>query len=540
VATSASSRAAALNPESIIKSFLADCGLEVSLEQASSLHSTPGIADSNNRTAVARQLAQGLRLFGLELKHTKILDLLARLAGDRNHQQWLHGGGAATDAYELVTSVEEDTANVFRFRHIGDAVKALHEIVGHAQGSNEPALCDMTRSRSGFSLDIRPKTSPWYEVALRCISQENRNAPATPCAMSEAVLRKTCYQVVKTLSQLRPTMLVSGGLLPRGMAPTKRATFRIVAEVPILAECEAAAEATLFQLFEDEVCSGMQAVDGRIAVEGRSTRLQLEPEWLDSTNSSNADRRDAGLEIISASLWNRYLQYRAAVKQDVGDVVRALRGRSGGFWSAKVDYQALSRAMKEQKLDHRQLAKKAGVSYRNVRTMDRMKHVSPALLLAVAQALQVEDPSRLLLYEDTPSFELPVASARMFVELIRGAQHVDVQLPGPSRHGSDDPMAKLAARVRDVAKSIANALSPGHPTSSQPQASAESLRALAGTLVEDVASAGYLMFLAHDVALGRGIDPSAEPWKYSPLNMLNIALEHRPPGLFERYRQLGL
>ncbi|MEC5407581.1 hypothetical protein VOM14_18700 [Paraburkholderia sp. MPAMCS5] len=536
MATFASSSAAALNPESIIKSFLADCGFEVSLEQASSLNSTLGIADSDNRTAVARQFAQGLRRFGLDLKHTKILDLLARLAGNSNHQQWLQGAGAAVNAFELVISVEEDTANILRFRHIGDAVRALYEIVGHAQGNNEPALCDMKRSRSGFGLDIRPKTSPWFEVTLRHISQENRDAPATPCAMSDTVLRKTCFQVVETLSQLRPTMLVSGGLLPRGMAPIARATFRIVAEVPILAECEAAAEATLFQLFEDEVCSGMEPVGCRIAVEGRSTRLYLEPEWLDSTVTST----DRELKAVSATLWARYLQYRAAVRQDVGDVVRDVQGYSGGLWFAKVDYRALSSAMKEQRLDHRQLAKKARVSYRDVRTMDHRKHVSPALLMAVAQALQVEDPSRLLLYEDTPSFELPVASAGMFVELVRGAQHVDVQLPDRSRHGSDGPMAELAARVHDAAKSIAKALSSAHQVSSQLQASVESLRALAGTLIEELAAAGYLMFLAHDVDFGCGIDPLAEPWKYTQLNMLNIQLEHRPPGFLESYRQLGL
>jgi hypothetical protein len=270
-------------------------------------------------------------------------------------------------------------------------------------------------------------------------------------------------------------------------------------------------------------CDGSRTERGDFVIDGRDESFRVEVVWVDMTGT-DAVAKKAEAASTMKTVFHRYLRYRRALPGTVSEALLAIGGSRGSTWCAQASYGVIESLATERAMTIADLARKAGVAFREVERLQDFELAQPALVIKLALALDVA-PGKLLA-EHQNGLGFAADTDEQFMKMASGAMAYR-RVEGNSL-GSDslDDARRLLETAQDVAEiaafesgELANVMDDSFD---EPVTLYEST---AQTLLDDASSCGIKLIFSREVRFVQMDNKNVEDGGFMAMNVLTICAE---------------
>lgn len=512
------------SPATILVRYLADRNLVLDLGTAARILDAADLHSTTDMKRRASSLKAALATVHIELKHTHVLELVAKLEGYAN---WMRAKVASTEhterVYFLQTIVEGVTQEHALLESVSDAVSALlRQAIDFIPSRAEPAFCELRRNSQSIVLDVSQANAPWFSLTIVAMKkwQAQKNGQAVIASFDEAEQRQALVRVRGNIEQARPGALVLRGTVSERLGPCHYAVWELTSlkgsSQRIISD-----ERELFLMFDAIACKSVEQVHGAPRFVGANDSFDAARVWVDSAASGSwADpytQQDAQQDL------RRFLRWRHALPGSVTSAFQAI-AQSGGSnaWMVKVDYEKLDAQLQQREMSVAELARTIGVSYRDIFRLRDYEMADAELVLSMASALDLTPTDLLKETEGTLGFEID--NGEMLLRMADGAQTYG-SLVGESVSPAlaTDVRVQLQNCIDWLEIAAMDAVTDG-PI--ERRSEAELAQSLDGIL-NDLRQAGLFLIGGRDIRFVNPYQDAEGKQKFTPLNALVLSVDHR-------------
>jgi len=500
------------------RNLVLDLGTAARILDAADLHST---TDMKRR---ARSLKTALASAHIELKHTHVLELVAKLEG---YASWMRAKVASTQhtdrVYFLQTVVEGVTQGHTVSESISDAVSTLlRQTIDLIPTRAEPAFCELKRNSQTIVLDVSQANAPWFSLSIVAMNkwQAHKNGQAVVAPFDEAEQRQALLRIRDNIGQARPGALVLRGSVSERLGPCHYAVWELTSLKGSLQRI-ISDERELFLMFDAIACASVEQTHGALRFIGANDSLDATRVWVDSAGSGS--RTDPYTQQEAQQDLQRFLRWRRALPGSVTSAFQAIaQGRGSKEWVVKVDYEKLEAQLQQRELSAAELARAIGVPYRDIFRLRDYEMADAELVLNMASALDVTPPDLLKETEGTLGFEID--NGEMLLRMATGAQTYG-SLVGASVSPAlaADVRVQLHNCIDWLEVAAMDAVTDG-PI--ERRSEAELAQSLDGIL-NDLRQAGLFLIAGRDIRFVNPYQDAEGKQKFIPLNALVLSVDHR-------------
>jgi|GEM_PF-6645563 len=500
------------------RNLVLDLGTAARILDAADLHST---TDMKQR---ARSLKTALASAHIELKHTHVLELVAKLEG---YASWMRAKVASTQhtdrVYFLQTIVEGVTQGHELLESISDAISTLlRKAIDLIPTRSEPAFCELKRNSQSIVLDVSQANAPWFSLNLVAMNkwQAHKNGKPVIASFDEAEQRQALIRIRDNIEQARPGALVLRGSVSERLGPCHYAVWELTNLQGSLQRI-ISDERELFLMFDAIACTSVEQAHGALRFVGANDGLDAMRVWVDSAGSGS--RTDPYTRQEAEQDLQRFLRWRRALPGSVTSAFQAIaQGGGSKEWVVKVDYKKLEAQLQQREMSVAELARTIGVSYRDIFRLRDYEVADAELVLNMASALNVTPPDLLKETEGTLGFEID--NGEMLLRMAIGAQ----------TYGSLVGASVSPALAADVRVQLQNcidwleiaAMDAVTDGPIERRSEAELAQSLDGIL-NDLRQAGLFLIVGRDIRFVNPYRDADGKQKFIPLNALVLSVDHR-------------
>jgi hypothetical protein len=411
------------------------------------------------------------------------------------------------------------------FASIGEAVTGMLSATLRLMPSrNEPAFCKLSRYPSGFQLEVSQLNGPWFSVQLVKFREDSLNAEdLVPLTVGDDSLRTAIRKVVANLEHARPATLVVRGAVADTLPPWYCAAFHVEGLRSRTARM-VADERELFVFLDATGCDTLLTERGEALISGPDETFRLEPAWVDVTGQDPAAKKVETTSTVKG-LFQRYMRYRRALSGTVSETLVAIGSSSDAQWHAQASYETIESLANERKLSIPELAREAGVAFRDIKRLQDFELAAPELVVKLASALRVA-PNRLLADRET-NLGFAASNGGEFMKMVSGAMAYR-RLEGQSlRTGDLDEARRLLELAQDVSEVAAFELSEfaGAKVDAPTNESDARYEVMAQELLDDAKACGIKLIFSREVQFVQTGSATVKDGGSMPMNVLTICAE---------------
>ncbi|ANN73415.1 glyoxalase superfamily protein [Bordetella bronchialis] len=512
------------------RNLVLDLGTAARILDAADLHST---TDMKQR---ARNLKAALATAHVELKHTHVLELVAKLEG---YASWMRARVASTQhtdrVYFLQTVVEGVTQGHTVSESISDAVSTLlRQAIDLIPTRAEPAFCELKRNSQAIVLDVSQASAPWFSLNIVAMNkwQAHKNGQAIVTPFDEAEQRQALLRIRDNIEQARPGALVLRGCVSERLGPCHYAVWELTNLQGSLQRI-ISDERELFLMFDAIACTSVGQAHGALRFIGANDSLDATRVWVDSAGSGS--RTDPYTQQEAQQDLQRFLRWRRALPGSVTSAFQSIvQGGGNKEWVVKVDYEKLEAQLQQREMYVAELARAIGVSYRDIFRLRDYEMADAELVLNMASALDLTPTD--LLKETTGTLGFEIDNGEMLLRMAAGAQSYG-SLVGES------VAPALAADVRVQLQNCIDwleiaAMDAVTDGPIERRSGAELVQSLDGIL-NDLRQAGLFLIAGRDIRFVNPYQDAEGKQKFIPLNALVLSVDHRDATTRALWQPLG-
>ncbi|MEX3981854.1 glyoxalase superfamily protein [Paraburkholderia sp. EG287A] len=515
-------RAQAHTAAHILSTYLAEHGHVLAPHDAVEICDALALAEVDDIKAFAKQLRDELNKYGIVIKHTNALEVLARVAGYACYMRAKRATAGPTVVNILFSTIEGDSREPRVFPSLGELVTALlSTAIGLVPARNEPAFCRIRKYASGFQVEVSQQKAPWFALQFVRFREDSLNTEdLVAMPLEDEAFRTAIRKIVGSIEQARPAALVMGGEVGETLSPYYCAAFHVTA-LGSRIERTVADERELFVYLDAVGCNNLSFEHGTSILYGASERFSVEPVWFDQTGQDTSVHRVDGGNTMK-SVFQRYLRFRQALPGTVAQALVAVGGSKESSWHARPSFETIEKLASDQQLSIAELARKAGVAFRDIKKVQEFELADGSLVLRVAAALDVEPES--LLTQNGTSIGFSAENGEQFMKMVSGAMAYEL-LEGESLKPEDlEEMQRLLETARDIAELSAFEDS-DFGGSFSADGSLPRHEKMAQELLDDAAAAGIKLILNRHVRFMKMAERTKSGDDYLAMNVLTICAE---------------
>jgi len=520
----------------ILVRYLADRAVTLDLGTAARILDAADLQRTTNMKRRARSLKDALATAHIELKHTHVLELVAKLEG---YASWMRAKVASiqhTDCvYLLQTTIEGVVQGGELLDSVADAASAmLRKAIDLIPTRAEPAFCALKRTPQSVLLEVSQANGPWFSVAIVAMTKHHAGTPGWIVATSfdETQLRRALARVGDNIEQARPGTLVIHGALSERLGPCHYAVWKLTSLTGSLQRI-ITDERELFLMLDSIACTSVEQVHGAPRFVGANDSFDVERVWVDSAGAdSHADVYT--LEEARQEL-RRFLRWHHALPGSVTSAFQSIaQGSDAKDWMVKVDYEKLNTQLQQREMSVAQLARTIGVSYRDIFRLRDYEMADAELVLKMAAALVLTPAGLLKETQETLAFE--VENGERLLRMAAGAQS----------YGSVIGESVSPALLPDVRVQLQNCIDLlevlAMPADMEEGNAGRSEIALVQSLddiLNDMRQAGLFLIAGRDIRFVNLSHDAGGKQQFVPLNTLILSVDHRDATTLALWQPAG-
>lgn len=520
----------------ILVRYLADRAITLDLGTAARILDAADLQSTTDMKRRARSLKDALATAHIELKHTHVLELVAKLEG---YASWMRAKVASiqrTDCvYFLQTTVEGVVQDGELLDSIADAVSAmLRKAIDLIPTRAEPAFCALKRTSQSVLLEVSQANGPWFAAAIVAMTTHHAGTPGWIVATSfdEAQLRRALARVGDNIEQARPGTLVIHGALSERLGPCHYAVWKLTSLTGSLQRI-ITDERELFLMLDSIACTSVEQVHGAPRFVGANDSFDVERVWVDSAGADS--QADVYMLEEARQELRRFLRWRHALPGSVTSAFQSIaQGSDAKDWVVKVDYEKLDTQLQQREMSVAELARTVGVSYRDIFRLRDYEMANAELVLKMAAALALTPASLLKEAQETLAFE--VENGERLLRMAAGAQS----------YGSVIGESVSPALLPDVRVQLQNCIDlleilamradmEGGSAGRSEVALVQSL----DDILNDMRQAGLFLIAGRDIRFVNLSHDAEGKQQFVPLNTLILSVDHRDATTLALWQPAG-